>query len=228
MASLPRKGITGDNLKKWVVDTVNGLIDYLHSHRVRPGNGIRVDETPSGVVVSLANIPSASAPSNVTQNGASGIDSAVSGGTASVYLTGGTGSVNFVGTGSVTLSGNTNGQIVINAAGGTASNASFPDLANPIESISFDVSYPGYAYPVWLIGQIGVDSSLTSNNTVVCSVNFGTNGVQVYEWGAGAPGGTKYVPLVFPIPANTPFEVSTVLAGYATELNGSITSYPCI
>ena len=77
MASLPRKGITGDNLKKWVVETVNGLIDYLHSHRVRPGNGIRVDETPSGVVVSLADRP---APSVVQiSGGTSGGGSAVIG-----------------------------------------------------------------------------------------------------------------------------------------------------
>lgn len=77
MASLPRKGITGDNLKKWVVDTVNGLIDYLHSHRLRPGYGINIQETPSGVVVSLAK--KETSVQNVQITGSTGGGSAVIG-----------------------------------------------------------------------------------------------------------------------------------------------------
>lgn len=54
MASLPKKGVKGANLRKWLIDSIEQVIDYLHSTRVRPGEGIMVKETPSGVIVSLA------------------------------------------------------------------------------------------------------------------------------------------------------------------------------
>lgn len=51
------------------------------------------------------------------QGGATGITSAVSGGTATVSLTGGSGSVKFVGNGSVSITVNANGEVVINGSG---------------------------------------------------------------------------------------------------------------
>ena len=231
MASLPQKSIKGTLFKKWAVESIDKLIDFLGSPFIQAGKGIAVRRSGGITIIELEK-PTQTV-QNVTNNTGGGgsnqdISATVSGNTASIALSGSTSSVDFVGTGAVSISGNTNGEIEINATGGTALNAPFPDLANPIESILFDVSYPGYAYPVWLIGQIGPSASLSSNNTVVCSVNFGTNGVQVYEWGAGQPGGTKEVPLIFPIPANTPFEVSTLHLGDTTELSGVVTSYPCI
>ena len=58
MSSLPRKSVTGLPLKKYVLDTLNGLIDYLQTHRIQAGRGIDVRETASGYVIGLAKPPS--------------------------------------------------------------------------------------------------------------------------------------------------------------------------
>lgn len=70
MASLPAKGVKGANLRKWLIDSINGLIDYLHASRVRPGDGIMVKETPSGVIVSLAKKATAGANNSTGGGGA--------------------------------------------------------------------------------------------------------------------------------------------------------------
>ena len=54
MASLPKKSVKGDGFKKWVIYSINALIDYLHGARLKPGYGIAVRETPSGTIVELA------------------------------------------------------------------------------------------------------------------------------------------------------------------------------
>ena len=74
MASIPRKSVKGANLKKWLVETIDGILDYLHSSRVRPGYGIAVDETPSGTIVRLAGTPSSNAPVS-TGGGGGGVSS---------------------------------------------------------------------------------------------------------------------------------------------------------
>lgn len=62
MASIPRKSVKGANLKKWLVETIDAILDYLHTSRIRPGYGIAVEETPSGTIVRLAGTPSSNAP----------------------------------------------------------------------------------------------------------------------------------------------------------------------
>lgn len=71
MASLPKKGVKGANLRKWLIDSIEQLIDYLHSTRVLPGDGIMVKETPAGVIVSLAK-KSTSTVNNSTGGGGGG------------------------------------------------------------------------------------------------------------------------------------------------------------
>lgn len=118
MASLPKKGVTGINFQKWIKDSINGLIDYLHAARIRPGYGISVRETPSGTIVELAK---KEAPTINNTTGGTGatqdISSTVSGGTATVSLSGSASSVEIVGTGDVQVSGGTNGQIILSGAG---------------------------------------------------------------------------------------------------------------
>ena len=67
MASLPQKSTSGNNLKQWLIRSIEGLIDYLSATRVRPGYGISVEETPSGTVISLKNRP-ASVPQQMQQH----------------------------------------------------------------------------------------------------------------------------------------------------------------
>ena len=151
---IPTKIQHGDKVISTVYAKINGIIDYLNASRVKPGTGIRVQETPSGTVVS--SVPKTVTPPqlNTSDSGATGIESDVTGGTASIVLAGGTGSVNFVGTGAVTISGNTNtGNIEINATGGTGT-AGFPDLITGT-TVSSGTNYPVSA-DSWLIGHVGL------------------------------------------------------------------------
>lgn len=122
MASLPKKGIKGTNFKVWAVETLNALIDYLHGARVKPGYGISVRETPSGTIVELAKKEAPTINNNI--GGGTGvaqdISASVSGGTATVAISGSTSSVEVVGGSNVSITGNTNGQVVVSATGGTA------------------------------------------------------------------------------------------------------------
>jgi hypothetical protein len=234
MPSLPRRSVKGAIFKKWVVESIDQIIDYLTSNWLQAGNGINIRRTPSGTIVELQKMNTA--PQTSGSGGGGGgivqnISATVSGGTASLALSGSTSSVNFVGTGDVTISGNTNtGNIEINATGGGGGGtaAVFPDLSNPIEDMEFDVTHAAYSYPVWLIGSIGVDNSIVGN-TVVCSVVVGDNGVNVYAWSDSTPpNGTLYVPFSFLVPANKTFELSTYSTGTPTDLKGTVTIYPCI
>lgn len=49
---IPTKIQHGDKVISTVYAKINGIIDYLNASRVKPGTGIRVQETPSGTVVS--------------------------------------------------------------------------------------------------------------------------------------------------------------------------------
>ena len=80
----------------------------------------------------------------------------VSGDTATVGLSGSTQTAQFVGTGDVTISGNTNGQIEINSTGGGASLNIFPDYSSPVVvqgSVQMNNPY-SFPFPVWLIGEV--------------------------------------------------------------------------
>lgn len=233
MPSLPRRSVKGTIFKKWVVESIDQIIDYLTSNWLQAGNGINIRRTASGTIVELQKVNTA--PQTSGGGGGGGIvqdiSATVSGNTATVALSGSTSHVDFVGTGDVTLSENADGEVEINCTGGTGGGgtaAVFPDLSNPIEDIEFDVTHAAYPYPVWLIGSIGVDSSI-SGNTVVCSVVVGGNGVNVYTWSDSTlPTGTCYVPLSFLISANKTFELSTYSTGTPTDLQGTVTIYPCV
>ena len=200
MSSIPRKSVTGLPLKKYVLDTLNGLIDYLQTHRIQAGRGIDVRETASGYVIGLAQPPSN--PPQVQNvggggGGADGIEASVTGGTASITLTGGTGSVNLVGTGGVTISGNTStGNIEIDGS-------ALPFPVSPSYNIALNSSHvmggngwvamtaeigsggnsgdPGYAY-------LRVINNGTVTDHLVCC-----NGFMIVE---GISAGSLMIPVV--------------------------------
>lgn len=157
MASLPSKGVTGDNFKKWAVDSINKLIEYLGGPFIRGGKGISVRQAGNVTIIELEKQPSV--PAQKTGGGTTqDISATVSGGTAFLGLSGSTSSVEFVGTGDVTLSGNTNGQIEINVTGGTSGGGiGAPDYFHPIvdrSSVIMRTNYGPYTKVSYLIGSI--------------------------------------------------------------------------
>lgn len=226
MASLPAKGVKGANLRKWLIDSINGLIDYLHASRVRPGDGIMVKETPSGVIVSLAKKAIAGV-NNTTGGGtAQDISASVSGGTATIALSGSTSSVEIVGgtSGAVSITGNTNGQIEIDVQGGTSS-VGFPNYASPNKE--YIHVYNGsetktYAYAVWLIGSAGVNTSADMDGTVTLYIGLET--ISLFDLTIGTTNlAGLIVPVSMPIPAGSSFSISA--SGAAV---GNFYAYPIL
>ena len=229
MAGLPQKSIKGANLKKWLIEAVDGIIDYLKSGiYLVPGPGISIERKPSGIVIS-ATKPSVSAPPSVkAASSVQDISATVTGGTATITLSGSTSSVPVVAGSNVNITGGTNGEVIIGATGGTGS-VGFPNYSNPIEALSFDTAY-SYPYPVWLVGSVGYNSA-SSGTTIVCGFYLvdGTGSAPLFFWqGSDPPTDSLEVPVMIPVPANTEFEISTVHIGSPTDVAGSITSYPCI
>ena len=79
----------------------------------------------------------------------------VTGGTATIALSGSTATVPVVAGSNVNITGNTNGEVVVSATGGTGTNLFFPDYAASPVSISGGTVYP-VAADSWLIGTAGL------------------------------------------------------------------------
>ena len=57
MPSLPNKSIKGAAFKKWVVESIDKLIDYLSSTYIQVGHGLKIRRSPSGLVIELDKQP---------------------------------------------------------------------------------------------------------------------------------------------------------------------------
>jgi hypothetical protein len=79
----------------------------------------------------------------------------VTGGTATIALSGSTDTVPVVAGSNVNITGNTNGEVVVSATGGTGTNLFFPDYATSPVSITDGTVYPVSA-DSWLIGTAGL------------------------------------------------------------------------
>lgn len=239
MSSLPRKSVTGLPLKKYVLDTLNGLIDYCHTHRIKAGKGIDVRETASGYVIGLAQPPSN--PPQVQSasggGGADGIEASVTGGTASITLTGGTGSVNLVGTGSASISKNaTTGDIEINSTGsGGGAVVGMPDYANPlVTQVYYNTTYPSTYYTdqdVWIIGSLNTvfdpnDYSLSGHVEIAISNGTVTNTILLQDIYTNTSSNSHEIetPVFMPIPRGFSFQLTH---GSSTPGLG-VKIYPCL
>ena len=100
----------------------------------------------------------------------SGIDATVSGGTAFVGLTGGTGSVRFVGENNITIYGNTNGEIVIK--GSTPSITS--EYSSQVGTIALKLTNGGGV--VYLVPGTNVTITQVYANTYAINATGGTSG----------------------------------------------------
>lgn len=211
MASLPKKGIKGTNFKAWAVETLNALIDYLHGARVKPGYGISVRETPSGTIVELAK-KEAPVINNTTGGGtgvAQDISATVSGSTATVSLSGSTSSVELVGGSNVSITGNTNGQIEVDATAVTGMPDYFYSSAQFVSvDSSAPVIVPSQAETMWLIGEVGVNTSSNMSGTVSVRIGYMTLMLFDLTIGSGSSLSGLTVPVSLPIPAGHSFQLN--------------------
>lgn len=150
---IPSKIQHGEKVISTVFEKINGIIDYLNASKLRKSSGIDVRETPSGTVLELVQ-KSASAPqSQQIPAVASGLEATVSGGTATVAISGSTALVIEPGA-NIQISGGTNGELIISATGGGSTG--FPDYLsqNTVDNLAFSTVYGPFANNVWLIGKV--------------------------------------------------------------------------
>ena len=225
---IPAKIQHGEKVIATVFDKINGIIDYLNASRIRKGPGILVDESPSGTVIKLADNRPATPPQVLpaASGGASGIEAAVSGGTASITLTGGTGSVKMVGSGSVSISENGDGEIEFNSSGSAV--IGFPDYskfssAEFISLVNQQVTKT-YAFPIWLIGEAAKNTGSDMSCTI--TIDIGGKTINLLSVSIGSTSLYGYsVPVFIPIPANTTFTL-TASGGFLSILN--VYALPCL
>lgn len=197
----------------------------------RSAAGTTVTLTPS--LINRLN-QSAPAPSSGGGGETQDISASVDGGTASITLSGSTSAVNLVGTGDVTISGNTEtGAIEIGCTGGGGGGGGnpsfgFPDYAHPLVLRGYmQMNYPYiFDQPVWIIGEVFAEADANKqlrgdlNITGVANV-FHAEG----DFDSNACLDRVGSPVSLPIPAFTSFELQTATQAPDISL---LAIYPCI
>jgi len=208
---IPAKIQHGEKVISTVFDKINGIIDYLNASRIRKGPGILVDESPSGTVIKLADNRPATPPQVLPagSGGASGLTATVSGGIASVSVSGSS-PLSIIPGSNVTISGTTGG-IILDAQ----SLSGLPDYDDTANIDTFQIVGPGigsgstglqkqYNHSVWLIGTAEA-SETTSDVQFSLQINIGAfawEPIRLQLTGhAGIP--SVAIPFAVPVPANT-------------------------
>lgn len=183
------------------------LYQFLLSLIPRGDGNILVDHGPEGVSIrlnpKLLDRPQGGGPPE--PGGPQELSVTVSGNTATVAISGSTSHVDFVGTGSVTFTENTNGQVEVNASGGTSGAAGLPYYETGLPSVVTGTVYGPYAYDVWLIGHAGQNGLDGATLTLTINVNL-TLVLYDANFGSGSQQ-SLYVPVFVPIPAGNSFEL---------------------
>lgn len=216
---IPRLPVTGENLKKYILDTLKAILDYLKATKIRAGYGIAVDETPSGTIVRLAKVASSGASGTGTSEAeiSGGLGIVVSGGTGgnpyviksnikagfAISLTGGSGGspyvvgLNVQAGSNITLSGGTNGNplIISSTGGGGGGGIPFPDYAAlTTSSSSGTVLTNGSPFTAtsngWLRVSIRNDGGLSDG-----CFRLSLDGADIgfYQYRTNSPGVTKFI-----------------------------------
>lgn len=224
---IPAKIQHGEKVIATVFDKINGIIDYLNASRIRKGPGILVDESPSGTVIKLADNRPATPPQVLPAGGgASGLSATVSGGTATVEISGSTALVIEPGA-NIQISGGTNGELIISATGGGGATG-FPDYskfdtAEFISLVNQQVTKT-YTYPIWLIGEAAKNTGADMSCTI--TIDIGGKTIDLLSVSIGSTTLYGYVvPVFIPIPANTTFTL-TASGGFLSILN--VYALPCL
>lgn len=178
------------------------LYQFLLSLIPRGDGNILVDHGPEGVRIKLnpklLATPQGGGPPG--SGGAQELSVTVSGNTASVGITGGTSTVDFVGTGSVTFTENASGQVEVNT-----SNGGIPFSGVAKTSIRLDTGYHVYAHDGWArmtceIGSYGA-AAMDAGRAFLRVIQAGTttdhlvieNGIDSIE---ARIGGSLMIPVV--------------------------------
>ena len=154
---IPRLPVSGENLKKYILDTLRGILDYLKATRLVEGDGISIRETPSGVIVSATRKGTAPGGASGAAEYDPGIGITITGGTPGVpekinaNITGGT---------SISVTGGTNGNpLVISYTGGGGGGGGGGGLDAPIWGYTYGTSIGNAT------SEIGAQSSDYSGGT---------------------------------------------------------------
>lgn len=231
---IPSKIQHGEKVISTVFDKINGIIDYLNASRIRKGPGILVDESPSGTVIKLADNRPATPPQVLPagSGGASGLSATVSGGTATVEISGSTALVIKPGA-NIQISGGTNGELIISATGGGGATG-FPDYFSPniVDNLAFSTTYGPFNNLVWLIGKVFsvIDTDVLRGDLTVW-VYGGTNSERIDVFNADiGPVNTMDIAsfgslVMLPISAGNTFELHWVSA--EPDIS-NLRIYPCL
>ena len=210
MPSLPNKSIKGAAFKKWVVESIDKLIDYLSSTYIQVGQGLKIRRSPSGLVIELEKQPGE--PQSAAGGGgagASGLEATVSGGTASVQVAGVSPLIVKPANANIQISGGTNGELEIGASAVTGMPNYFYSSPQSIHvDDSAPVVVPSQAETMWLIGTAGVYTS--SNMSGVVSVTIGYLTLTLFDLTIGSSSSLSglTIPVALPIPAGHSFQLN--------------------
>ena len=225
--------VTGQEIPKgWfarLVSFINSLVlhgdgQYLAvSHNM---SGTTIKPTPALLQLASARGAAPSSGGGEPQD----ISASVDGGTASIVLSGSTSAVKLVGTGDVTISGNTEtGAIEINTTGGGGDICSFfPDYDHPIiptGQVEMDTAY-SFATPVWVIGEVFAEAD---ENRQLRGDLFITGIANVFhaegDFDSDACLDRAGSPVSLPVPANRSFQLMSTTQATNISL---LAVYPCI
>ena len=195
-----------------LVRFMNSLI--LHGD----GSYTEVDRTDAGTFVTLTAAARDALDRATGRPGGSGgtqdLTVSVSGNTASVGISGSTSAVEFVGTGAVTLTGNTNGQVEINASGGTASAVGFPNYGVELiaeGAMSYYTTYGPFAQNCYLVGMVRsiISGEERGDLSVYLSGGTVTKTVHLFSVFRESPSSSDTIgaPVSLAIPAGISFEL---------------------
>lgn len=206
MPSLPNKSIKGTAFKKWAVESIDKLIDYLSSNWLQAGNGIVIRRTPSGTVIELQK-QNASQQSAISGSTASGLTATVDGGTASVAVSGNYPLIIEPGNANVQISGGTNGELFI----GASALVGMPNYSYASQGYleTFTVYQTSkvktYNQSVFLIGRFSVDTASSMSGSI--QISLGSLYFTPFDLTIGNT--SLYglsVPFCYLVPANTHIE----------------------
>lgn len=206
------------------------LVRFVNSLILR-GDGrwtqVSRDESGTSITLTAAAIEALTRPAGGTPGGSGGLigfnlRSPAAGSAAILELvSGGTSSVTLSGANGVTVTGGTDGTILITGStGGSSASLGFPDYTHVVWRIDSDYPFPTfpaslqYAYPVWLIGSAFSSGNSAHAQEILLTLYPGSSSQQSFDlfyrtdYEDPPPDFRFQQGVCRPIPANVPFTLT--------------------